>query len=412
MDKRYQMKKKRRERINKIIIVIVSITMLFSGIWLFSRTNQQNNSNYNLGLNLTDINKYNVNEIGTIIVNITKVNNRMVIIPERGCINPYIIAQIENISLLNVINKSYEIANPKIYKQIDTICGLYVFLNFDLSGNGSVNISNDTLDLMKGIVGEFGVYRVYTGRPIQNVSYIGEIPFIADVGARIGDYYEISLLQKSVNKKNAGVIGLMRSSVAKGPIVPAEVMKINEVSINAIAPYNISKDYINKKINTTGIISIHMQKPKIIVNRLLDNETLERIRNVSGVDFISANNRTSIVFNNSEYTLKKLMNILHEENVSIEEGRVILIITPESDISKIKVLLSDIGVYNITLNKIGYVSVPDVVVIKNDVVFIKNSDNLDCILGMNTTEGDRINVSLNTIGYGGRVIVTGSEEIL
>ncbi len=409
------MKKKRRERINKIIIVIVSITMLFSGIWLFSRTNQQNNSNnsnYNLGLNLTDINKYNVNEIGTIIVNITKVNDRIVIIPERGCINPYIIAQIENISLLNVINKSYEIANPKIYKQIDTICGLYIFLNFDLSGNGSVNISNDTLDLMKGIVGEFGVYRVYTGRPVQNVSYIGEIPFIANLGARIGDYYEISLLQKSVNKKNMGVIGLMRNSVAKGPIVPAEVMKINEISINAIAPYNISKDYINKKINTTGIISIHMQKPKIIVNRLLDNETLERIRNVSGVDFISANNRTSIVFNNSEYTLKKLMNILHEENVSIEEGRVILIITPESDISKIKVLLSDIGVYNITLNKIGYVSVPDVVVIKNDVIFIKNSDNLDCILGMNTTEGDRINISLNTIDYGGGVIVTGSEEIL
>ena len=144
----------------------------------------------------------------------------------------------------------------------------------------------------------------------------------------------------------------------------------------------------------------------------MDNETLERIRNVSGVDFISANNRTSIVFNNSEYTLKKLMNILHEENVSIEEGRVILIITPESDISKIKVLLSDIGVYNITLNKIGYVSVPDVVVIKNDVIFIKNSDNLDCILGMNTTEGDRINISLNTIDYGGGVIVTGSEEIL
>ncbi len=392
--------KRKRERRNKILILVVSLTMIFSGIWFFSGSRAPPDTGDIL--NLGDyVETYEIIEVGNVIVKITGGNNRVVIIPEHGCFNSYIIQEVENLTLPNVVEVSYEVARLDPYSSRGEVCGLFALLNLDLVDNGS-NLSA-ALDSVRGVIGESNVYGSFVGVPVQAVSDVDEVEFIADYSAGVGDYYEISLFQKYSGDQKLGFAGLIRSPVVIGPVVPAEVVGVGDYSITGVPPYNINR----KDVNYSGIKSVQVLNPMITIGRPLLNESFTELNNIPGVVAELIGNKTVISFNDSR---DALLELLSGENISMTGGTLGLIASNESNITGLMTYLYAMDVHNLTVSRLGFVSVPKVVVISGNLISIENSDYLDSLLSLNTIVGDRINVSLQTITIGGTSYIIGSEE--
>jgi len=380
------------------LIGVVSITMLFSGFMLFSGSPPPIESPIEL-LNLSEyVDAYNVADLGSVVVNISKVSNKLTIIPEYSCISSRLISQFENLSLSNITRKTYEVANPQQTNQKEFVCAnSYLFINLFLEDNVS-NISNDNLEIIRGVIGKYTIYGNFVGEPLQSVSFVDKIPFIADLHAKVGDCYDVSLLRKYEGRTELGFIGLIRSSVFKGSLVPAEVIDIYGLSINGLFPSNLSE----KDVNLSGVQSIRIQKPKIISDKPID------VGNLSGVETTFVGNETHISFNDSR---DLLLTLLSNENITLEEGKIHLMTSTETNISEIRDILTGLDVFNISFNNVGFVSVPHVVVIEGNLISIENNENLESLLELNTSIGEKINVRLTTLTTGDQVFIVGSEEV-
>ncbi|MEA1925014.1 MAG: hypothetical protein U9M95_04010 [Candidatus Altiarchaeota archaeon] len=395
--------RKKVERRNRILIGIVSLTMVFSGVWFFSGSRAPQESAADVDT-IKLIDSYMVNELGDAVVEASGARSHMVAVLETGCLNSYIINEVENLSLDNVEGVSFEVANPREYGGSDSICGLYALINLKLAGNLS-NLSKASRTLLKNVVGEYRLYGSFTARSLDNQSFVDDLRIIVDPDAVVGNSFVVSVLQKM---DGSGFIGLLKAPVAKGPVVQGEVVEIYGLRFSGLISDDFNKTVVDDSLDPELVNSFVVDAPRIVVHEPLKNNLTSHLNNLSDVSLESSGNETLIHFNGSR---DRVLGLLEDMVYSVIEGRFVLSAGAGVDMNDTRRVLQDDGAWNLSIDKLASVSVPQVVDFDGRVVYLRNEGLIDSVMGLNTSVGDRINVSLSTLSFGEQTMVVGSEIV-
>ncbi len=391
------------ERRNRILIGIVSLTMVFSGVWFFSgsRAPQEPTADID-AINLID--SYRVNELGDAAVVVSGARKQLVAVLDGGCLNSYIINEVKNLSIDNVNSVSFEVANPREYQGSDSVCGLFAFINLELAENVS-NLSEASRTLLKNIVGDYRLYGSFHARSLDNQSFVDDLKIIVDPDAVVGDSYVISVLQRN---DGSGFIGLLKADIAKGPIVPGKVVDVYGLRLSGSITDDFNKTFVEESLDPDLVKSFVVDAPRVAIHEPINNSITSTLNNLSGVRTESYGNETLVHFNKSR---EQVLDLLVDYNYSINEGRFVLSAGAGVDINETGRVLQDAGAFNLSIDKLASVLVPRIVEFNENVVYLKNEGLVDSVVGLKNSAGDIINVSLSTITFGEQTMVVGSQMV-
>ncbi|OYT54431.1 MAG: hypothetical protein B6U72_02605 [Candidatus Altiarchaeales archaeon ex4484_2] len=395
--------RERIERRNRILIGIVSLTMIFSGVWFFSGSRAPPESTSDVDVSML-IDSYMVNELGDVVVEVSGARNHLVAVPKRGCLNPYIINEIRNLSSNSVVNVSFEVANPEEYGSSDSVCGLYALINMDSTDNSS-NLSDESRVLLRNVLGDYMLYSSFPARSLDNLSFVDEVRVIVNPDAVVGDFFVVSVLQKM---DGSGFIGLLKAPVAKGPVVQGEIVDVYGLQFTGLISDGFNKTVVEESLDPDLVKSFNVDAPRIVVHDPLDDSLTSSLNSLSGVRLESSGNETLVYFNDSR---RGVLGLLEDIDYSVVEGRFVLSASAGVDINKTGRVLRDAGAWNLSISRLASVSVPEVVDFDGDIVFLRNKGLVDSLVGLDASVGDRINVSLSTLSFGEQTVVVGSEMV-
>lgn len=397
---------KRKERYLLFMVLLVAFSMLFSGFYFFGSgdgkipTPRQEERPYFLS--------YDIRPVGdnvTLLVNVDEVRPELIAIVKSQCISFQSISWVYNTSNTSVPGLKgiiCEVAGPVKRRHYD-LCGNLIFFKFtfeDIDGNTTDKLRGELNNRM----GEYVLKRAYTGILPMNLSGPGtdSIYVFGDLDVGKGDYAKIFLFQKS---SDGSLFGLGRKRIHVGPVVPADVVNLTDIMVQG----NITSDFYPNTIEEDiNVSSTQIRPPKILVNDLIDNETVEEISELD-VSVETRDNRTEISFNSS---LKDIREILDRKKLeySLEKGILMIRIPLNSSVDRVERVLSENGIEEQLFKKNGLVKVPDEVLINGRLVRIDNPDRFSVILNMETNVSDRINVTLSSLQFGEQEFVIGGVQ--
>lgn len=389
---------------NQFIIFVISATMLLSG---FMYLGSRNGSVPERETPEIHVETYGIEEFsrGTIL-RVTEVIPEVVVIPRDKCIGYYTLTSIHNLSIQGLEVKQPEVSNPSIYPEGNYICGDWIIFRFGTVEGDNNSLDKLTVDL-NGILSDYSLHGSYMGTLLQNVTGMGSMEVVGSINTVEGDYVTASLFQKIKDNTVEDIIGFEEGRVQVGPNISADVVNVTGITINGEISSDINFDYVRDRINTDDI---SLNPPSIIINGTLNNETLDRLRDLDGVRIEAGGDATAIFFNAS---LGNISQILNEGNLtySLQKGDILLRVPITSNTSFIEGLLSESNVRNIEFKKTGYILIAPMIIIDNQVVAMENNDRFNAILYMDSEVGDSINVSISTIKLGDRIIALQAFQI-
>ena len=390
--------RRRKERRNKILIGLVSVTMIFSGIWFFSGNMGGGGVSDDVVL-MELLDGYGVFELGDVVVEVKESDMQLVLLPESGCLSSYMIEEVRNLSIAGVEGVSFEVANPQLYANSDTVCGLYSLVCFNVSANFSI-LPVDASNMLRGVVGEYGVYGSFKAVSADNSSLGGVVRVIVDADASVGDLFLVSLLQRD----DGDFVGLLSESVGVGPVVEAQVVELYGLRFTGLVSDGFNRSMIEDSF-MDDIESFDVGESSVEVDGVLNESVLG---NLSGVRLDVSGNDSVVFFNGSR---DGVLGVLSGFNYSVNEGVFVLSLSGMPDVNGSLGLLVDAGCFNVSVERLALVRVPRVVVFDGTVVFLRDGGLIDCRVGVDVGVGVRLNVSLFTVSFGGETVVVGSSVV-
>ncbi len=404
---KYRKKKESRDKKRKwnlFIIFMISASMLLSGFMYLGSQEGGAPKKEILGIH---VETYNMEEFsGGIILKVTEVIPEVVVVPRNKCISYYTINSISNISVAGVEVKPPEVSNPSVYPEGRYMCGDWIILRFGVGDGG-----NATLDELRGeldgILSDHSLHGSYVSRLLQNTTGLGSIQVVGSADIVEGDYVTASLFRKIKNNTIEAMIGFEEEKVQAGPNISAEIVNLTGITVNGEISSDININDVRDRLDTD---KINLNPPRIILNETLNNETLNRLRDLAGVEIDVIKNTTTISFNAS---LRNISQVLNGRNLtySLQKGGISFSVPLSSNITFIGDILSGNNVGDIEFKKTGHISITPWIIVDDRVVMIENNDRFNAVLYMDSGVGDSINVSVSTIKFGDSIIALQAFQI-
>jgi hypothetical protein len=401
---------KKENKFSRFMIYLMIAAMLFSGLYLVGRSPTVVDESP-----LPSMEAYDVKQIGNASIVTRVIDMKTDILAKLNTpLDFEIVRGVENTTLEGLGGITLEVGNPLFYTspigEYSAVGGrTYLFFRFTFDRVDD----NRTDSIRKMLNSELGtnnydLFRGCIGRLPVNISGPGSdrVYLLCEPDTELGDYLRIFLLEKRREGLFEGTIGFIEKKIDVGPIVQAEVVNITDILVQGV----IESDFHPDRLYEINPVDMEFNPPKIHVNKTLENETLEEINSLPGVDALAEDNKTSISFNASHGNVTEILD-RGDISYSLENGYLAFTVPENSDVSFIKNALNESGVSDINLRKVGFLSLPKEVIIEDRLVAIPNNDIFNALLEIDTEINDDINVSLNTLRYGDQVFVMGAEEI-
>jgi len=400
--KKFRVKEKKDS--SKFMIYLMMAAMLFSGFYMIGQNPPKREDRF-----LPSMETYDVIQVGntSIVISVKDITTDLI-----AKLNTPLyfetIRDIQNTSLDGLEKITLEVGNPVFYES--AIEGktylLFIFTFDELDDNRTDSLKNilnsklgtNNYELLGGCIGSLPI----------NISGPGtdKVYFPCGFDTEINDYFRIFLLKKTKDGLFEGMTSFVEKKIRVGPIIDANVVNVTDILAQGV----IESDFYPDRLYKINIRDIELLSPRVLINKTLEDEILEGITSLQDVDVRTEDNKTIISFNSSHENITK---ILEMENISynLETGYLAFTVPENANVSFINYTLKESGISNITLKKVGFVSLPREVIIDGKLGTIPNNDRFNALLKIDTEIGDRINVSLSTLGYGDQIFIMGAEEV-
>ncbi|MBN2013981.1 MAG: hypothetical protein JW778_02265 [Candidatus Altiarchaeota archaeon] len=409
-EKKGSKQKEGKKGSNILIYVIIGVMLLsaLSILFLSDRTSSGGESSF------PEVDAYTVEEIfnSTILTSIREVRPEL-ISRITAAVEFDTIEAIQNTSLPGLKEIIIEVGNPQIVENPYTgerfLSGTYLLCRFifdEVDENQTLtlkkimdsNVGRGNHDFMRACI---GTLPVNISGPGTDTAYI---PCSFDT--RVGEYFLAFPLMKTKEGFFSGVLGFVSERVPSGQVVNAEAINITGILAQAV----IESDFHPEMLSGLQATEVEVMPPRFMVNKTIDNETLERVNRLEGVSASHSDNRTIIYANKSHSGVKEILAAVGV-NYSLNPGGIMFTASKESDLMEIGETLKNAGMTNASFSKTGYVILPSKVVISNQVVMVPNNENFSALLKADTEVGDKVNISLNVLQFGEQIYVLGGEQV-
>lgn len=391
---------------NFIISMIVVVTMLVSGMYYLSSMDTGSQTTQQYTLNKPQYTGYAVNMLDSgdkrLIVEVESMLPEYVAMPTSRCVSYQVIDWVYNISILGLGKPVLESGNP--VESGENICGeMFIFFRFPV-----ISKNNETEKLLKqqldNRLGNYFLKKTYSGTINTSGVEALKLNIIGSTEVGIGDTVEVIVFQSMDNR----LIALEKKRLYLGPIVPATVLSETGLIAQGIIGGELNMSGIENEFNTS---LMRINSAKISVNTTLDNETIDTISNLTGVNIVNQGNTSEIQFNQS---LSELKAILDKENITygLVEGSGGMQLPLNLSVEKIKSVLEGAGFTGIEIQKSALISLPSEVLFGESSAAIQNNDNYSALIEFKSKAGDKINVTLSAIQFGDQYLIAGAQETI
>jgi len=400
--KKLQVKEKRDS--SRFMIYLMIAAMLFSGFYMLRWTGPEKGDR-----SLPIMETYDVRQIGNASILTSVKDIRTEVVAEINTpISFETIRDIQNTSLDGLKRITLEVGNPVFYESaIEGRTYLLFRFTFDELDDNRTNSVKSILNSKLG-TNNYELFEGCMGTLPINISGPGtdRVYFPCGFDTGIDDYFKIFLLKKTKDGLFGGTIGFVEKKIEVGPVIDADVVNITNILARGV----IESDFYPDRLYGINTSDMELLSPRVLINRTVGDEILGEIDSLPGVDVRTEDNKTIVSFNSSHENITR---ILETENIpyNLETGYLALTVPENASVSFINYTLNEAKISNITLEKVGSVSLPEEIIIDGKLVTIPNNDRFDAVLKIDTEIGDRINISLSTLRYGDHVLIMGAEEI-
>ncbi|HDH41385.1 MAG TPA: hypothetical protein ENG12_03150 [Candidatus Altiarchaeales archaeon] len=403
-------KRKKRLRVkegkdsSRFMIYLMIAAMLFSGFYMLRWWGPEEESR-----SLPSMETYDVRQMGNASILISVRDIETEIVAEINTpISFETIRDIQNTSLDGLKRITLEVGNPVFYESaIEGRTYLLFRFTFDELDDNRTNSVRNILNSKLG-TNNYELLRGCMGSLPINISGPGtdRVYFPCGFDTEKDDYFRIFLLKKTKDGLFEGTIGFVEKKIEVGPVIDADVVNIT----NILAQGVIESDFYPDRLYRINTSDMEILPPRVLINKTVKDEVLEKIDSLPGVDVRAEDNKTIISFNSSHENISRILEI---ENISynLETGYLALTLPENASLSFINYTLNEARISNITFEKTGSVSLPEEVIIDGKLVTIPNNDRFNALLKIDTEIGDRVNISLSTLRYGDQIFIMGAGEI-
>lgn len=403
------LKKTKQEKKNQTFIfamaMVVIVTMLISGLYYLG--SDTGSGTYTQPEEETyAFNAYGINQVASnasISVTADQTTLEYVAIPEAQCISMQSIGWVYNMSIPGLRSVMLDAVNYG-KDASGNVCGTFLFFKLSFNSVDENTVSAINSELVNRL-GDYTLKRSYVGILPVNLSGPGtdRVYVVGSADIAKGDIAEILLFQKT---SDGTVFALERSRIVEGPTVPATISVLTDIMVQGAVTGDYLLDNIKKRINVTNS---RLTPASFSVNATLDNDTIGVLSALAGVSVEKTENQTIISYNAS---MEKAEEILKDKNLTYarQDGSVILQVPLNTSVSAIEQAAKSGGVTSLKIKKIGLLKVPPLVRINGQTVSVENSDNFNAVLNLDTSVGDKVNITLSTMQFGDQVFVLGGSQ--
>ncbi|GEM_PF-3146965 len=366
--------KEKKKTNMQLMILLVSAVMLLSGFYMFTERSSEPGGS----VELPEFETYEVSPLGngSVMVVLTEKTNVLAALPKLGV--------------------DYETINNILNETIDGVDRISVestpsFIAFRVSTN-SENGTAGAKEIMDKTMKAYTLFRVYKAKLPSGI-LIGDIEVFGSLNRTVNESIAVLLSQKTKDNQPVGFIGF--EQLVPKDNIPATVVSVSNVNLRGVLESWFDETVLE------GIIDSDIKQPQIVLNEPPSDSLVKKL-NITEED-----NKTWF-----HPLSRNVSEILDKENVSytMGQGSISLLLSLDSDTDALTKTLADNSVENITLAKNGFVSLPEEVILYNQLVRIENNENFTAYLDFDTEVGNNITVSITAIQFGEQVIPISATE--